>query len=71
MELTVQLPSNWPALAGMLSRIPPKNVPIALPLQLAVVGKDRPETTSLFAQWAKSDHPALQKAVAQATKGSA
>lgn len=70
MELTAKVPANWPSLATMLSRIPPKNVPIALPLQLAVVGKDRPETTSLFDQWAKSDHPALQKAVAQATKGS-
>lgn len=71
MELTAKVPTNWPALAGMLGRIPPKNVPIALPLQLAVVGKDRPETVSLFKQWATSDHSALQKAVAQATKGSA
>jgi hypothetical protein len=69
MELTAKVPTNWAALAGMLSRVPPKNVPIALPLQLAMVGKDRPETANLFAHWAKSDHPALQKAVAQATKG--
>jgi hypothetical protein len=70
MELTAKAPTNWPALGAMLGRIPPKDVPTPLPLQLAVVGKDRPEIATLFEQWAKSGHTALVKAVAEARKGS-
>ena len=70
VELTVKVPTNWPTLASMLSRIPPKDVPTPLPLQLAVVGKDRPEVTGLFDQWTNSGLAALVKAVAEARKGS-
>ena len=70
LELTAKVPTNWPALAAMLGRIPPKDVPIALPLQLAVVGKDRPEVATVFDQWDDSGHAALVKAVGEARKGS-
>ena len=70
MELTAKVPANWPTLGAMLGRIPPKDVPTPLPLQLAVVGKERPEIATLFEQWTKSGHTALVKAVAEARKGS-
>lgn len=70
LELTVKVPTNWPVLGTMLGRIPPKDVPSRLPLELALVAKDRPEVTTVFDQWADSGQTALVKAVGEARKGS-
>lgn len=70
VELTAKVPTNWPVLGTVLGRIPPKDVPSRLPLQLALVAKDRPEVTAVFDQWAESGQTALVKAVGEARKGS-
>jgi hypothetical protein len=69
LELTDKVPSSWPALAAMLGKIPPKDVPISLPPRLAVVGKTRQEVRALFNQWAVGGTANLKKAVTEATKG--
>jgi KAP family P-loop domain len=69
VDLTEKVPSAWPALAGMLSKIPPKDVPITLPVRLATLGPTQVEVRGLFDQWESSGPTALKKAVAEAKKG--
>jgi hypothetical protein len=66
LELTAKIPSTWPRLTGALATIPPKDVPIDLPIRLATLGKDRAEVQSLFIQWDGSNITKLKKAVGQA-----
>lgn len=69
LELTAKVPDSWPALAGMLGKVPVKDVPITLPPRLTVLGKDRAEVRSLLDQWDTSEEARLKKAVAEARKG--
>ena len=42
VELTAQVPANWPTLTAALGKIPPREIPPALPLQLITLGKSQP-----------------------------
>ena len=68
IEVAVELPSVLPTLTAALGKVPPSNVPPALPLQLASIAGDRPEVGALLDQWAASSNENLQKAVARARK---
>ena len=68
IEMAAKLPSVLPTLTAVLGRVPPSNVPPALPLQLVEIGGTRPEVNALLDQWAASSNGNLQKAVAQARK---
>ena len=68
IELAQKVPASWPALAAMLSEIPPKDVPIALPARLAIVGPDRSEVRTVLDKWEASSNVALKKAVGEAKK---
>jgi hypothetical protein len=70
LELTAKIPSTWPRLVGALAAIPPRDVPIDLPLKLATVGKDIAEVQALFVKWDGSNITKLRKAVGQARGGS-
>ena len=66
MELTEKVPASWPALAGILTQVPPSDVPTKLPPMLALRGNGRPEVAVLFDQWSQSTVSALKKAVSEA-----
>jgi KAP family P-loop domain len=68
IEMATKLPSVLPTLTAILGRVPPSNVPPALPLQLMEIGGTRPEVNALLDQWAASNNDNLQKAVARARK---
>jgi hypothetical protein len=68
-ELTEKVPASWPTLAAMLSEIPPKDVPIALPARLATLGPDRPEVRTVLDKWEASGSAGLKKAVGEAKTG--
>lgn len=67
-ELTEKVPATWPAFAALLRTIPPKDVPSALPVRLATIGKDRPEVRTVLDQWEASGDARLKKAVGEAKK---
>jgi hypothetical protein len=69
LELTEKVPTSWPALGTVLARIPPRDVPIALPARLALLGPTRPEVRTLLDQWAASGSTNLKKAVSEARQG--
>jgi hypothetical protein len=68
VELTGEVPSNWPSLATAIASIPAKSVPIKLPAKLALVGGGRPEVEGLLDQWSKSTASNLKKAVGEVRK---
>jgi hypothetical protein len=69
LELTEKVPTSWPTFSAVLSKIPPKDIPIAFPPRLAVLGKDRSEVRTLFEQWEASGAANLKKAVIEARRG--
>jgi hypothetical protein len=69
LELAAKVPASWPALMSMLAKIPPPEVPIALPAKLVALGKTRVKLPGLFDQWEESGSARLKKAVAQARQG--
>lgn len=68
IEMATKLPSVLPTLTAALGKIPPGNVPPALPVQLVSIAGDRPEVNALLDQWAASTNENLQKAVARARR---
>jgi hypothetical protein len=68
MELTQKQPTSWPAFAAALKDIPPSDIPISLPVQLATVGKDRSELPGLLDHWEARGNASLKKAVTEARK---
>ncbi len=71
VELTPQVPANWPTLTAALGKIPPLEIPPALPLQLITLGKSQPGVATLIDQWAASDNASLKKAIGAARRTSA
>ena len=68
LELTAKVSSSWPTLTAALGNLPPRNIPIALPARLLLVGKDQATVNALIEQWATSSHEPLQRAVAAARR---
>jgi hypothetical protein len=68
VELTAQIPANWPTLAAALGKIPPVEIPPALPVQLMTVGTGQPGVAALIDQWAASDNTSLKKAIGAARR---
>ena len=71
VELTAQVPANWPMLTAALGKIPPLEIPPALPLQLITLGKSQPGVVRLIDQWTASDNASLKKAIGAARRTSA
>jgi hypothetical protein len=68
LELTVQLPANWPVFTTALGAVPPTDIPPALPVQLLTVGVGQPSVVALVDQWATTGSAAVKKAIAAARK---
>ena len=63
IEMAGKVPDTWPLLIAALGQIPEADAPTKLPLELAIVGKGRPDVEALLDRWEKSTTPALRKAV--------